>query len=197
MGMSQKRAREIMGGNMFGIEEAIQYFGVNPSKQQLAILADVPFIESTLEQCEETHILTAVLPLSIIKIRSKAKSGLFYNQSWYNKESFAKDCGGASWQLIRKTAAPNSTLRTWQEQQALLGSNEEVPNARVMIYVTIGQYLATGERIFERIYVRVRCSDAGSRVIVGFFDSGGLIISSGRDECRYGYIGAASAQKPD
>src|SRR3989338_7146181 len=40
---SQKKAREIMGKNMFGIEDAIEHFGVNPSKQQLAYLAEVPF----------------------------------------------------------------------------------------------------------------------------------------------------------
>jgi hypothetical protein len=30
---SQKRAREIMGRNFFGVEEAIKHFGVNPSCQ--------------------------------------------------------------------------------------------------------------------------------------------------------------------
>ena len=47
--MSQKRAREIMGHNMFGVEEAIKHFGVNTSRQQLAALSDIPFTEATLE----------------------------------------------------------------------------------------------------------------------------------------------------
>lgn len=37
---SQKRAREIMGDNMFGVEQAIAHFGVNPSRQQIAALAE-------------------------------------------------------------------------------------------------------------------------------------------------------------
>lgn len=38
---SQKRAREIMGRNYFGVEEAIRHFGVNPSRQQIAGLSEI------------------------------------------------------------------------------------------------------------------------------------------------------------
>jgi len=57
---SQKLAREIMGTNFFGIEEAIKHFGVNPSKQQLAALAEVPFSEEVLRSAKDTHVLVAV-----------------------------------------------------------------------------------------------------------------------------------------
>jgi hypothetical protein len=46
---SQKRAREIMGRNTFGIEEAIRHFGVNPTRQQIAALSEIPCSEETLE----------------------------------------------------------------------------------------------------------------------------------------------------
>jgi hypothetical protein len=195
---SQKRAREIMGRNMFGIEEAIKHFGVNPGRRETAALADVPFTEATLEACKGTHVLVAVFPLSIIEIRGKMTSKLFYDQSWYNKESFAKDRGDVSWQLVRKTPVENSTSKTWQEQQALLGMSEETPSARVMVYTIIGHFLATGERLFERVYVR--CSDVdsdGYRVRVGDFDSVGLLVGSGWDDDRDDYFGAASARKFD
>ena len=39
---SQKRTRAIMGKNYFGIEEAIQHFGVNPTRQQLDFLSKIP-----------------------------------------------------------------------------------------------------------------------------------------------------------
>jgi hypothetical protein len=197
---SQKRAREIMGRNMFGVEEAIRHFGVNPSRQQTAALSEIPFSEATLEQCKETHVLVAAFPLSILEIKGKVAQGqrLFYEQDWYNKQSFAKDKGEAEWQLVRKTPVDNSTSKTWQEQQALIGNNEEAPTARVMVYTIIGHYLATGERLFEKIYVR--CSDVdsdGYRVFVGDFDSGGLYVNSYRDGSRYGHVGAASARKFD
>ena len=195
---SQKRAREIMGRNYFGIEEAIRHFGVNPSRQQLAALAEVPFTEATLEECKNTHVLAAVFPLSILEIRGKilGNQRLFYNQDWYNRESFAKDRREAEWHLVRKTPVPNSTGKTWNEQQALLAKNEETPTARVMVYTIIGHFLATGERLFENIYVR--CSDvvsSGCRVYVGGFASVGLSVSDDWGGGRSGSVGLASARK--
>ncbi|MFH0928367.1 MAG: hypothetical protein V1821_02735 [bacterium] len=195
---SQKRAREVMGRNYFEIEEAIRHFGVNPSKQQLVALAEVPFTEATLEECKNTHVLTAVFPLSILEIRGKVPDNqhLFYNQDWYNEESFAKDRGEAEWHLIRKTPVDNSTSKTWNEQQALLAKSEETPTARVMVYTIIGHFLTTGERLFERIYVR--CSDFdshGYRVIVGYFNSVGLYVSHYWSDGRMDCIGLASARK--
>lgn len=195
---SQKRAREIMGRNYFGIEEAIRHFGVNPSRQQLAALSEVPFTEATLEECKNTHVLAAVFPLSILEIRGKilGNQRLFYNQDWYNRESFAKDRREAEWHLVRKTLVPNSTGKTWNEQRALLAKNEETPTARVMVYTIIGHFLVTGERLFENIYVR--CSDVdsvGLRVLVGGVGSGGLGVSDGWSGGRGGGVGLASARK--
>lgn len=86
---SRKCAREIMGRNMFGVEEAIKHFLVNPSHQQLAVLSEIPFSEAVLEQCKNTHVLIAVFPLSILDVRGKMQDkGLFCNQDWYNKEAF-------------------------------------------------------------------------------------------------------------
>jgi len=70
------------------------------------------------------------------------------------------------------------------------------PTARVMVYAIIGHYLATGERLFERIYVR--CSDLfsdGSRVLVGNFDSDGLRVRDYWVGSPYVSIGLSSARK--
>ncbi|HTE48467.1 MAG TPA: hypothetical protein VK675_00990, partial [Candidatus Paceibacterota bacterium] len=37
-----KKAREIMGGNFFGVEEAIKHFGISVSNHQFATLAEIP-----------------------------------------------------------------------------------------------------------------------------------------------------------
>jgi len=197
---SQKRAREIMGRNMFGVEEAIRHFGVNPQRREIAGLSEIPWSVATLEQCKETHVLVAVFPLSILEIRGKVAQGqrLFYDQDWYNKQAFAKDRGETEWKLVRKTPIANSTSKTWPEQQALLGSNEETPTARVMVYTIIGHFLATGERLFEKIYVR--CSDVdsdGRRVDVGYFDSGGLFVYDYWDDDRFDYFGVSAARKSE
>ncbi|HXK32089.1 MAG TPA: hypothetical protein VJ378_01275, partial [Candidatus Paceibacterota bacterium] len=176
---SQKRAREIMGKNFFGVEEAVKHFGVNPTRQQLAALSEIPFSEAVLEQSKNTRVLVAVFPLSILEVRGKVEHKLFYNHedAWYNKQSFAKERGEVNWQLVCKTPVDNSISKNWQEQQALIAKDDEVPSAQVIVYTIIGHYLATGERLFEHIYVRTSSVDSGGhRVSVGYFVSGGLDV---------------------
>jgi hypothetical protein len=103
---SQKRAREILP--VFGIEEAIKHFGANPTSQQRSLLSEIPLSEAVLQECKNTHILIVIFPISILDIRGKVQDkGLFYNQDWYNKQSFAKERGECQWQLIRKTPVDN------------------------------------------------------------------------------------------
>ena len=193
---SQKRAREIMSKNFFGVEEAIKHFGVNPTRQQLASLSEIPFSEAMLEESKDTHVLVAVFPLSILEIRGKVDPKLFYDRPWYNREHFAKERGEVSWQLVRKTPVDNSTSKSWQEQQLLLGKDDEVPSPRVMVYTIIGHYLVTGERL-HNIYVRTSSvfSLAVFRVVVGHFDSEGLCFSFCWDDRLLDYLGVSSARK--
>ncbi|MEE8131775.1 MAG: hypothetical protein V3T98_01900 [Candidatus Paceibacterota bacterium] len=198
--VSQKTTRAIMGENFLGIEKAIQHLGANPTERELGLLTEVPFTEGVLEECKDTHILVAAFPMSILEIRDKVEKKLFYSyeDAWYNKQSFAKDKGEASWHLIRKNIVPNSTSKTWNEQQALLAENEETPQARIMVYAIIGHYLATGERLFKNIYAR--CSDldsGGYRVDVGRFDSAGFTFTCWWDDRRYDSIGLSSVWKSE
>ncbi|HEY4486734.1 MAG TPA: hypothetical protein VJB70_03300 [Candidatus Paceibacterota bacterium] len=195
---SHKQARAIMGKNFFGVEEAIKHFGVNPSKQQLAYLAEVSFTEEQLSSCKDTHVLVAVFPMSILDIRGKVERKLFYSHddAWYNKQAFAKDKGEVGWQLVRKVPIADSTNKTWDEQQALLSKDEETPKAQVVVYTIIGHFLACGERLFENIYVR--CSDLGSgggRVGVGNLDAWGLRVNHWGNDSRHGGIGLSAARK--
>ena len=197
---SQKLAREIMGKNFFGIEEAIKHFGVNATKQQLAYLTEVPFSEEVLKSCKDTHVLVAMFPLSILDIRGIAKKQsdrtLFYSQDWYDKQAFAKDKGEVGWQLVRKEPIDNSTSKPWNDQQALLSKDEETPTVRIVVYTMVGHFLATAERLFEKIYVRCvdLCSD-GDRVLVGLFDAGGLSVSGWSGDSRGDRVGLSAARK--
>lgn len=197
---SQKLAREIMGQNYFGVEEASKHFGVNPSRKQLAVLAEVPFSEEVLRASKDTHVLVAVFPLSILDIRGIVKKlpdqTLFYSQDWYDKQDFAKDKGEVGWQLIRKVPIADSTSKTWKEQQALLSKDEETPTAQIVVYTMVGHFLATEERLFEKIYVRTSSLDSdGSRVRVGSFDSKGLNVDGGSDGGRDDRIGVSAGRK--
>ncbi len=194
------RAREIMGKNFFGIEEAMQHFGINPSHQQLLALSNIPFSEAMLQTCKNTHVLMAVFPLSILEICNKVEQKLFYHHEgvWYNEESFAKKRSKANWQLVCKTSVPDSISKNWQQQQALISKDNEVPTARVMFYTIIGHYLATSERLFEYIYVRTLSltskTSSGGHVIVGDFDSC-LTVGSRQDVFSSGDLGLSSARK--
>ena len=196
--VSQKEARATMGENYFGIEEAVNAFGIKPTPAQLSALSEVPFTEIELRERRQTHILVAVFPLSIIEIRDKVAHSLFFDPRWYEKESFAALRGDASWQLIRKMPVPNSTNKNWREQQMLLEQNEEVPTARVMVYAIIGHYLHTGERLLGNTYNR--CSDLdsrGDRVRVGDFVAPfGLRIGHNCDGCGESRLGVSSFLKP-
>ena len=192
----ERKVQEIMGKeNFFGIKEAIKHFKVNPTNQDLNTLAKIPFSEAALEKLKNTHILVAVFPLSILDIR-KANSNLFLDESWYKDESFAKERGETSWQLVRKTPIPNSTSKNWSEQQALLSKDDEVPSARVMVYTIIGYYLATGERLFRNIRVCISSlASNGYRVNVGYFDSDGLYVFSYWGDDYSNDLGVSSARK--
>ena len=194
---SQKRAREIMGRNFFGIEEAIKHLGVNPTREQLAILSEVPYSEAMLEQCKDTHVLVAVFQLSLLGVRGKAQGKrLFYDQSWFNQEPFAQERGEVTWRLVRKTPVANSFSKSWPDQQSLLAKEDKVPTARVMIYTIIGHFLATGERLFERCYVRTSSlASIGVHVSVGYFDSDGLRVDIWFDDGASGFLGLAAARE--
>ena len=192
---SQERARNIMGRNFFGVKESIKHF-VNPSRANTTAMSKVPFTEEVLKLCKDTHILVAVLPISILDIRGKVDRKLFYSHkgSWYNQEDFAKDRGETDWHLVRKTPVPDSFSKNWDEQQALLDTSEKIPSARVLIYTIIGQYLATGERLFENIALRTSSVDSGGdHISVDSFDQYGIGIDAGWDG-SYGHdLGMSSS----
>ena len=56
--------------------------------------------------------------------------------------------------------------------------------------------LATGERLFENIYVRTSSvRSGGHRVHVGVFGQDGLLVDNWWDDGRLGRIGVSSARK--
>lgn len=198
--VSQKTARAIMGQNYLGVDQSIQHLKASPSKADLRTLEDVPFAENVLEACKDTHVLVAVLPMSVMGLweRTKQTKHLFYSKDdpWYKSQAFAKEKGQAGWHLVRKDIVPNSTSKTWQEQQSLLGKDDENPTARVLVYTVILTFLATGVKLLPNIYARVSDVDSdGNRVYVGYFDGSGLYVNYYWDDYRNDFIGVASARK--
>lgn len=188
-------AREIMGKSFLGIPEVEQHFGELTDEQRQA-LAVIPFSEEMLKACAETHILVADVGISLLNIRSKARKDLFYKQDWYESQEFAGRTETACWRLIRKTPVNGSFSKDWSEQQALINKINEVPSARQVVYLTILHFLVTGERLFEKVYVRTCVVDShGNRVLVGRFDGDGLLVGIWGVHVRFDVLGVASARK--
>ncbi len=200
---SQVKARKIMGKNFFGVEEAIEHFGVNLTKNHLAYLAEIPFSEEVLHACRETHVLIAVMRISIMDMHSRFynhQPAMFYSkQEWprdkyHITRDFINDRGNElEWHLVAKTPVGDSTKKTWNEQKEMLSETNDIPTARVLIYTLIGYFLVSGERLFSSIDVRCRKFDMGNHdTCVGRFDSGGFRIYDSND--RKGTIGLASVR---
>jgi hypothetical protein len=124
---------------------------------------------------------------------------MFYPQDWYDNNAVGNDAGAVEWHLVRKTSVSDSTSKTWQQQQELLDHKiDETPEANVVVYTIIGHFLATGERLFEKVYVRTRTLDSdGYRVCVGRFLAGGLDVYYYYDVFQYDRLGVSSARKQE
>ena len=185
-----------MGKNFFGVEEGIRHFGVNPTRQQLTVLSEIPFSEAVLEESKNTHVLVAVFPLSILEIRERVDPKLFGNQSWYAEEPFAREHGKLSWQLVRKTSAdwnddrvPTSQAIFFDLIEELLEEDDEILTAQVMVYTIVGHYLSTGECLFEDISANTSSEDSDGDPVDVIFSkhtslSGLLLIASTHKEGR-------------
>jgi hypothetical protein len=203
METSQIRAREIMGQNFFGIEEAIKHFRVNPTGRQIVALAQIPFSETELERHKKTHLLVAVFPLSIQMINGRIKENILGDKRVFDccqgNQPFARERGRVEWILIRKSSAPGAYKKTWAQQQAIISRKNEIPDARIMVYAIIGHYLATGIKLFHLGHVRtasVSPSYEDKHIHVGGFKSRGLRIDVCYDEIEYEF-GIASIRKPE
>ncbi|MEK7464178.1 MAG: hypothetical protein AAB617_00140 [Patescibacteria group bacterium] len=188
----QMRAREIMGRNFFGIEEAVKHFRLEPQGEDLKALVKIPFSKPVLEECKGTHILVAVFPLSIVEVRrvvdTRHHTGPeeYRKSRWYENEPFARDVGFACWRLIRKEAMRTSLNKGWEDQKLTLSPNEEVPTARVFFYATLAHSLKTGVRLFHSTFARCFTKTLkGQRVHVGDFESGMPVIDFYHDNPRF------------
>jgi hypothetical protein len=200
---SQIRAREVMGENFLGIEEAMLCFDAAFTPEELATLAEIQFSEAELEECKNTNLLVCGYPMTVLDIRAKApnkkpKNTFYsYKDARYETQTFAtNEKVGLRWHLIRKTAVENSFSKTFKDQKPLLSVNDEVPRACELVYAVVLYFMVAGERLFENVYVRcVDLTSDGSRVGVGGFGSGGLNVCDHWDVNRSAYIGLSSARK--
>lgn len=204
---AQLRAEQIMGSNMFGIRDAIETFGVYPSREQLSRLAVIKtpkgriITETELKQCKNTHILVAVFrvwPLAVT-------AGFLHNHMFYTASShrlfhegnFSINLEEEGWYLIRKTGTPKSANKEFIEQIQILGLQGEIPKMHTFAYAMVGHFVKTDERLF--IHQSVRCATdplqrPGSRITIGFRENDGLWLGETQDSEASKLVVLASMQ---
>jgi hypothetical protein len=135
---------------------------------------------------------------SIVHLRDAMndRGQIFYPQDWYDNQPFAQKADTPQERCLLMAPIEGSLCKTWEEQQTLLSNDEEVPTARIVVMGMVIHFLATGQRLFERCYVRTTDVGAeGTRVLVGRFDAVGLGVSSDWDGRRGDGLGVATLRK--
>lgn len=195
--VTPKQAAAIMGSNFIGIEAMQRHLGVKLSPKSKKLFNKVPYNTAVLQQCAETHVLVACGGLSLIDVW-RVQPDNFYDKSspWFGACTFSHTRTKAGWQLVRKNPVPDSTSKTWDEQNALLGADETVTSASVLAQAILLSYLETKERLFETIYVRTSDVDSnGYRVCLGLFGSQGLEVNVHWGSYQGSRIGLTSSRK--
>lgn len=199
-GTTRTIAREIMGDNCIDIDDVVNGLSLIIPTSLQAIFETVPWTRETLESVKETHVLVAVLPFSIMDLWRMLGSELFCDcqgEEWFKGKRYAEVHEAPAWHLVRKDAVPNSASRSWAEQQALLGEEETVPSARVIVSTVVSHYLRHGETMFQNIYAR--CSDEdgeGGHVSVAVLHRTQIHTEHWTDETRLMQIGLATERMP-
>jgi hypothetical protein len=187
-----KHAREVMGKNFISPTHVEKHFQVQYGNR-ITNFWEIPYPESVLTECKNTHILFAGYPLTIREMCARTSKDLFPFMSnyWWEDLAFAKaDKVKLRWYLIRKGLFPNSRNKTITEQVKMLSEYEEVPRACEVMYMTI----LSGERLFLDVYARCRDSaKKGGRVSVSTYPDGGIGMTS--HAIGNPIVGTASSRK--
>jgi len=208
--VSPPLARHIMGKNFLGVEELSQHFHIRLTREELAKVRDIPFSESTLRQCKDSHILflgvgwdTEGKPLTITRLREMFPvTGQPRFRSYPKSPSAPQEYADQAtaelrWYLIASSLREESRSKPYWQQELFLKENEYRERAVVYVYMILLMFKARGERLFEKDLVW--CNDVGTdgaTVAAGYFGPEGLYVSDWwvrRDH----HFGIAPARKPD
>jgi hypothetical protein len=199
-----QRARDILGDDFISPQEVDEARGTSYTEAQLASLASTLPSKEVLQWARDNGFAVVAGPpseMSILDVH-ELSTDLFYskNDPWFanKRQKFARsDTVGTTWLVIRKDPVPNSTRKTWSEQQELLSEVEYTLNVAEAVWFFTTYAVVRGVRLVSNVYVRTSSSAGsfGARVHVGGFDEQGLGVSYYWDVVRGDFIGMASARK--
>jgi len=194
-------AQTILGKDFVTPEEVTKSRGIVYTEDQMSKFGDTLPSQEVLVWCRDNGYMVVAgpnKPMSLLEVR-EMKSGYFYSKSggWYADQKFARnDRADTRWIMVRKEPVPDSTSKTWSEQQALLSEVEITPNAAEVVWAITVYKAVRDIYLLPNIYVRTSSiASDGYRVYVGYFDDKGLDVDYWYDDHRYSTIGVSSARK--
>lgn len=196
-------AREILADDFISPEEIAVARGLTYSEAQVAELERTLPNRETLEWLKRNdYYLVAGSPreMSLLDVRELERSYFYSKQEgWYANEveAFARnEKVTCRWYMLRKGIVPNSTSKTWSEQQGLLSDFEAAPMAVEKIWGMTCYKAVRGVYLLGSLYARTSSVDSyGDRVGVGLFDADGLLVYGWYDGVRDDLVGVSSSRK--
>lgn len=204
-GSDYSLAREILGNDFILPDEIARArnWELPYSDEQLHRFTETLPSEEVLQWLHDNGFILVTgspKPMSLLEIRD-LNPKLFYNKTggWYANESekFSReDKVNPEWLMLRKTPVPNSTNKTWSNQQKLISEMEYVPNAASVVWGLTTYKEVRNEYLLPNVYVGTSSVGSdGSRVFVGDFDGDGLVVNDCSDDNYGSDLGVASARK--
>lgn len=176
-----------MGKNFIGMEELNRIDSIEFLLPD--VIQDIPFSRKTLEEKKEEYILllgrstaNGGMPVTIRNLREvfgkdpAINEPCFYNQDWYDKESFVDIVMKDEWYFIRKNVYRDS--RAVQPQELM--HKYIFPTAIECTYAFFTVWLATGFKLWYHDFIW--CSDTdhnGDRIYVGRYNDDAGINKNG------------------
>lgn len=188
--------------------------GVVLTPKQIAEVAQFPWSDKTLnapcpfhpgKMIRETHFafvgLDHVTIAELQKLYPQSGQPRFYSymagDAWYKDEKFAnKVTLKLRWYLLLKDIVPNSENKTFEEQQAMLPGEYEVPSAVAETAKDLFVFQKTGSHANPNRYARTADLGSGrSRVYVGSCDARGVYVHDWRGDDRGDGVGVSASRK--
>lgn len=197
-GTSAKRAKEIMGKNFFGYEDATFHFPLPRNIDQEAFFSRVPFKEETLFKYRETHFLVAIFPVSLIE-SCRIRPSFMDGQS-FEYPAFTNKCI-MGWRLISKKPLFGSKDKGLEAQSKLIIQQAKdfvlaVPETEDVIYTMLAHDYVNVEsgRMFSRTLVRTQ---DGFTCVGHYQDKFGMCLETHSLDEKSAFIGLAWEIMPD
>lgn len=197
-------AREILGNDFIDPEEIAAARGLSYSEAQIVELERTLPDRETLEWLKQNDyylVAGSPRPMSLLSVQEINRSYFYWKtESRYanEAEAFARtEKVTCRWYMLRRGLMPNSTSKTWSEQQELLSNRVTAPTAVELIWGMTVYKAVRSIYLLGSVYARTSSVDSdGYPVTAGFFGGNGLHFFNWNDTIRVGYLGVASTLKP-